>query len=446
MSMKLVRAGVVAVVALAGLVSGCGNSSLGQESSAEALGSTGTLNLPLTAQSAGVKYRLASAKFTIRGTSVKFTRTIAPPADLAVDQETLAGGDYQITLEKGWQLQAKGPSDANFVGVDAQLTSPNPASFTVQRGKTVDVVFTFASPGGKVSLNDGRANVRISVQDCESFDTLAASIATFTVDCLGHIDQNSYLIGDDGFLRRNFDDCPLDRSKLQSIDDFLGLQYPRNLPGNVASALAYSKDCIAGRYAAWRETFAASGIQQCPDWKKVSEVNTPTAALYDQFAKLLPPLPFQENGQRAAVIAQMKINSLYSVSFTAGTADPACQTPGACAAQCAGGFPGFVIRQDGETVLTDPTPWQRDTIFTTSNPFTRPGYYHPMSLYGALPGDIFSHINRTLATPSTSKTPGEYCSYWDGTFHLQTQLVPNCADMPDGTTSCVGICAPPLVQ
>ena len=239
------------------------------------------------------------------------------------------------------------------------------------------------------------------------------------------------MIGFELYLKRNS----------KSIDDFLGLQYPRVLPSNVGNPLAYSKDCIAGRWAQWKESFDATGITQCPDWRKISEINTPTPELYDQFAKALPVLPFQETGQRPAVVGQMKINSVYQVSFTGGTADQFCKSPGDCAQQCASGFPGFVVRQDGETVLTDPAPWQRDTVFSGTNPYTRAGYYHPMSLYGALPGDIFSHYNRSISKPTQ-----ELCSYFDGTFHLQTTLVPNCAKMPDGTDSCVGVCAPPLLQ
>ena len=136
MSIQLVRAGVLGVLTMAVALSGCSNASLGSESDAEGVGSSGTLELPLTATSAGVKYRLALAKFVIKGTSLSFTRNIAPPADTAVDQETLPAGSYQITLQKGWELQAKGPGDSAFKAVSAKLTSANPASFDIKRGKT----------------------------------------------------------------------------------------------------------------------------------------------------------------------------------------------------------------------------------------------------------------------------------------------------------------------
>jgi hypothetical protein len=387
-----------------------------------------------------VKYRLAKARFVIKGVDGKFSRTITPPANQAVAQELLPSGAYQIFLEDGWQLEQKAAGDQDFSAVDAQLNTPNPQQFKVQVGKVVDVVFGFVSPGGTIKLQLGRANVRISVQDCAAFDSYAASIATYTVDCLGRIDPGAYALDAEGYLHRNFDECPVDKGVLQSIDDFLGLQYPRDLPVVLGNPLAYSKECIAGRWTAWREQFEASGIGECPDWKKLSEINTPTPELYDSLAKLLPPLPYTETGARPTVLSQLKVNAVYSVSFPTGGVPTACKTPADCAAQCAAGFPGFVTGQDGDIVITDPPTWQKDTVYGDVNPYTRPGYYHPMSLYGELPGEIFSHYNRAVSTPTQ-----ELCSYYDGGFHIKTTLVPNCATMPDGSESCVGVCAPSLL-
>jgi hypothetical protein len=434
MSRQLLFAGVMSVLTLSFFASGCSNASLEPQSN---VASTGTLELPLTAESGGVKYRLNKARFTIKGVDVNFSRVITPPANVPVAQETLPAGAYQIWLENGWQLEQMAPGDPGFTSVEAQLNVPNPQSFKVQGGKSVDVVFSFVTPGGAVKLRLGRANVRISVQDCATFDAYAASIATYTVDCLGRIDQYSYVVDGEGFLRRNFDECPLDASVLQSIDDFLGLQYPRELPAVLGNPLAYSKECIAGRWMEWREQFDATGIGECPEWTKLSEINTPTPEAYDEIAKLLPPLPYAESGARPTVLAQLKVNAVYAVSFPAGVPS-ACDAPGSCAAECAAGFPGFVIAQDGDIVITDPPTWQKDTMYADVNPYTRPGYYHPMSLYGALPGEIFSHVNRSAPTQ-------ELCSYYDGGFHIQTPLVKNCAPMPDGTESCVGVCAPSLL-
>jgi hypothetical protein len=445
MSMQLVRAGVLSVLTMAAALSGCSNASLGPESDAEGVGATGTLELPLTATSAGVKYRLAQAKFVIKGTSLNFSRTITPPANTPVDQESLPAGQFQIALQKGWELQAKGPSDYDFKAVEAKLVSPNPASFEIKRGKTIDVVFTFISSYGSVALDTGKANVRISVQDCSSFDTLSASLATYTVECLGRIDQYSYRLSDDGYLERNFDECPLNDSMLQNIDDFLGVQYPRDALQGMATQLDAAKACIGGRWAQWKEAFDATGITQCPDWKFVEELNTPTPDLYEKYGAALPTLPYRETGERPSIVSQLKINSVYSVNFADGVPDQRCQTPGDCAQQCAAGFPGFVVRNDGETVLTDPDPWEKDTNYNGApNPYTRGAYYHPMSLTGEIPGEIVGHWQRSQSTPKQ-----ELCSYYDYTsgLHIQTTLIPSCQQIDStGTMSCLSLCLPPLVK
>jgi len=428
---------------LAGFLSGCSQGA--PDPNVETVGSTGTLELPLTATSAGAKYRLAKAKFVIKGQSLNFTRTITPAANTPVDQETLPVGQFQIALDEGWRLEAKGPADSDFKAVDAKLTSPNPAYFEIKRGKTIDVVFTFSSSYGTVALSSGKANVRISVQDCSSFDTLSASLATFTVECLGRIDAQSYRLSDDGYLERNFDECPLDKDMLQNIDDFLGVQYPRRALAGRPTQLDIAKECIGGRWAQWKEAFDASGITQCPDWKFEEELNTPTPDLYEKYGAALPTLPYQETGDRPSIVSQLKINTVYAVSFADGNADQNCKSPGDCAQQCAAGFPGFVLRNDGETVLTDPDPWEKQTDYNGGpNPYTRGAYYHPMSLTGELPGEIVGHWQRSQSTPKQ-----ELCSYYDYTsgLHMQTFLQPDCQPIDStGTMSCISLCLPPIIQ
>jgi hypothetical protein len=394
----------------------------------------GSVSLPLTTQSGDVQYRLAAARFTITGTPLdRRTLTISPPGDTPVHEETLPVGTYSILLEDGWRLERRSAAERAFTEVSAELIVDNPQQFSVSRSAVTDVVFSFATGIGTVDLGRGRADVRIDVRDCTTFDTYASSLATFTVDCLGTINQDSYALDAAGFLQRNFQDCPSDPSKLRSIDGFLGLQYPRRLPGQTVNPLPFAKDCIAGRWARWREAFDASGVVECPMWEKRGEINTPTDALYDSIGKGLPQPPFAETRERPEIIQLTKVNSIYFVSFPGGQTPPQqCETPGACAAICAGGFPGFVIQQEGSTVLTDPPAWQLDVIFTGSNPFMRAGYYHPMSLYGPPPGEIFGHVNRVP----------EGCTYFDSGYHWGTTLKPNCQIMPNGDESCVSVCMP----
>jgi hypothetical protein len=395
----------------------------------------GSVSLPLTAQSGDVSYRLASARFTITGAPLdRRPRTISPPADTPVHEEALPVGSYSILLEDGWKLERRSAAERAFTEVSAELIVDNPQEFSVGRSLVTDVVFSFATGLGTVDLGQGRADVRIDVRDCSTFNTYASSLATFTVDCLGTIDQNSFALDAAGFLQRNFRECPRDPSKLQSIDDFLGLQYPRRLPGQTVNALPFAKDCIAGRWAIWKEAFDKSGVTSCPVWDKQAEIGTPTPELYDEFAKLLPRPPIAETRDRPEVLQRIKVNSIYFVSFAGAPPPQQCETPGACAAICAGGFPGFVIQQEGATVLTDPPPWQLDVVFSGINPFLRPGYYHPMSLYGPPPGEIFGHINRATAA--------EACSYYDSGYHFSTLLKPNCVTMPTGDQSCVSACIP----
>src|SRR6185503_16436520 len=358
-------------------------------------------------------------------------RVISPPADTPVHEEALPVGSYSILLEDGWKLERRGAAERAFTEVPAQLVVENPQQFNVARNAVTDVVFTFATGNGTVDLGKGLADIRIGVKDCASFNTYSASIATLTVDCLGTIDPSAFSLDAAGFLQRNFRTCPRNDRALQSIDDYLGLQYPRRLQGaTVVNPLPFAKDCIAGRWARWKEAFDGTGPSVCPTWEKRAEINTPTDALYDSIAKQLPPLrpPLQENGERPEVLSQVKVGAIYFVSFPGLPAPPpeCANGAGICAAACAGGFPGFVLQQEGASVLTDPPAWQLDLVFAGSNPFMRPGYYHPMSLYGEVPGEIFGHSTRVP----------ESCSYYDSGYHFGTDLKMNCITMPDGNDSC----------
>lgn len=437
MTKHLLRVGVLIGAMLGVATSGCSSdpSVPGEENS------VGTVELPLIAQNGDVVYRLVDAKFTIKGGNLVTPRVITPAPNAVVHQETLPTSTYEILLESGWRLERRGPEDEAFKDVEASLTAPNPQKFEVKAGVIANVVFTFATSAGVIDLRQGRANVRISVSDCSSFDSFTSSLATYTVDCLGTIGPDSYYVDADGYLQRNFKECQNDPSLLRSIDNFLGLQYKRDgLPDEVNAHLAYGKDCIAGRWSAWQEKLAQdAAVVECPIWKKEGEIGTPTIEDYDRYAGLLPKLPAAETGgDRPPVVQAMKINALYSVSFAANPPSQKCESASNCATLCAAGFAGFVIRQDqNNTVLTDPPPWETDTIYGRLNPFQRPGFYHPMSFYGPPPGDILGAHQRAL-----SPAPGELCSYFSLGFHHQTTLKENCQDMPNGDRSCVSACIP----
>ena len=83
--------------------------------------------------------------------------------------------------------------------------------------------------------------------------------------------------------------------------------------------------------------------------------------------------------------------------------------------QCAAGFgDAFVVRTDPRVseVLVDPVWWLWNVEYDDDdrdnpNPFKTPGYYHPMSYYGRLPGDRYGALARA----------GEKCSRYDELSH-----------------------------
>jgi hypothetical protein len=417
---------------------------------------TGSVSLPLTSVVGAVNYRLSSAKFTISGAPLSTPRVITPAPDLAIDTEKLTVGHYSVLLANGWVLERKGAeAGAVFKAVPATLITPNPTAFDISLGQTVNAWFIFETGDGDVGLGQGNVNVRIGVQDCTSFDAYESALATDTVDCLGTISPDSFSVNADGILKRNFTSCPLDPTRLRPIDSLLSLQFR-------TARLPFAKECMAGRYAKFQASFAQSGVTQCPVWKKDRIVNPITADVIDRVIPLLPKLPAEDNGQTVGAngaplpfLAPLKQNALYTVAFPNAPPGQKCGTAAACAALCAAGFPGFVLgTSDATTVLTDPPAWLLDNSYpsTTSDPFLRPGYYHPMSYYGGAPGTVFADASRAcpvqgsalggVAAQGVPCTP-ETCSYFSG-IHVKYPLQLDCLD-PTNFSTCVGYCAPPPV-
>ncbi|HEX7451164.1 MAG TPA: hypothetical protein VF294_02725, partial [Polyangiaceae bacterium] len=405
---------------------------------------TGTVTLPLTSVVGAVNYRLTNAKFTITGTPLSSPRVIQPPADLPIDTETLTVGRYSALLANGWVLERKGAeAGAVFKAVPATLVTPNPTIFEIKLGQTVNAWFIFETGEGDVGLGQGNVNVRIGVQDCTSFNAYESALATDTVDCLGTIGPDSFTVNADGILKRNFSTCPLDPTRLRPIDSLLSLQLR-------TGRLPFAKECMAGRYTKFQASFAQGGVTQCPVWKKNRIVNPINSDVIDRVISLLPKLPAEDNGQFDATgapqpfLAPLKQNAIYTVAFPNQTTGQKCDTPAACAALCAAGFPGFVLAADGASVLTDPPAWLLDTSFTTTDPFLRAGYYHPMSYYGGAPGTVFADASRACPIQGTGPffpdangvvtdcTP-ETCSYFSG-IHVKYPLQLDCLDWKDFST------------
>jgi hypothetical protein len=406
-----------------------------QQGSTEA--EMGSINLPLTSTVGDTIYRLNLATFTITGPALGGKpRVIKPPVTEPVHNELLPVGSYSIQLEKGWVLE-KGDATGKFLAVPAQLVTPNPVAFDVTGLAPGDAFFGFVTKSGDVSLGNGSVNVRIGVADCAAYDQYMAALGGLTADCLGTVDPRNYEVTKDGVLRPTFDSCPLDKSRMTPIRQLLSLQFR-------SARLPFAKECMSGRFQVAQQKFASSGVTSCPAWRKLDVVNPVNSDNIDTIISMLAKLSPRDNGQGlpAALVDRLKINTSYTV--TGDVAGQKCQTPADCAAVCSSAFPGFFVRGDGNFVLTDPTAWLLDNTYQTqtSDPFLRPGYYHPMSYYGPLPGALFAEWARYQPCgPLVSCSP-EICSYYAGS-HIKAFLQPDC--LVDGDVdTCVSYCGPKL--
>jgi hypothetical protein len=248
---------------------------------------------------------------------------------------------------------------------------------------------------GCISL--GTAAVGVSAE-IDGRDALLAALGKATLDCLGTVGPATYNTSS-GVLGRTFTRCRSgDRALLQQVDALLALQFSE--PGRA--------DDIAGHYVsrwnAFVRSFPHGHITQCPVWQLENVIDAPTRESVPRIAA----------GRRIG-----KENYRYKVSSTQ------CAHNGGCAIraarECAGGFgPAFIVDQDPHRsrVEVDPAWWLTTYDFPceVDNPFQLPGYYHPMSYYGALPGALYGALQRA----------GEACSQWSetGKHYTDRVLVP----------------------
>jgi len=398
------------------------------------------VNLPLTTSVNQIDYRLNKATFTISGPTLAKPRVVVPPADEAVHTEILPIGSYSIQLSNGWSLEKRGPAEKAFSPIAAQLVTPNPLSFEVTGKTPADAFFGFVTTSGDVSLGSGSVNIRIGVQNCSAYNDITAALGELTADCLGTVDPRAYKVSRDGVLTPAFDRCPVDESRMLPILQLLSLQQR-------VARLPFVKQCVAGRFEVAQQKFASSGIDVCPRWSDKQVINPITTRTIDTVIKSgLPDLPAADDGQPLRALEFLKQFSQYNVKLDA--APQACKTPADCAAQCAAAFPGFVVNAADDTVLVDPVAWLLDTVYpaSTSDPYLRATYYHPMSYSGGVPGVTFGAFARAQPCGDPNATgvdcAPEVCSYYAGT-HLKTPLQKDCLNNAD-ISSCVSYCGPKL--
>jgi hypothetical protein len=404
---------------------------------------SGSISLPLTAEGKGVTYRLRLASFLITGAAIK-ARVVKPLDDATVHNEKLPVGDYSILLQNGWVLEKRGINEMVYTPIkDAKLVTPNPVNVGIDGHIVAQAFFGFSTTSGDVTLGDGSVDIHIGVQDCAAYDTYSASLAELTVQCLGTLDPKAYEVSKDGYLTPTFSECTL-KDRMRPIRQLLSLQLR-------SARLPFVQQCMAGRYNAFLQDFAALGVTSCPSWKLERVINPIDG---DVLSKVIPSLPvipedgLKDDGKPRS-FSELKVNSVYNVSFPQGVPDQiGCKTPTECAMICAGAFPGFALDTDNQqSVFTDPVAWLLDTTYasSTADPYLKAGYYHPMSWYGGVPGVQFGDYARFepcgVNADGVAVCEPERCSYFTG-VHKLTRLQKDCIIDSDLDT-CNSFCGPP---
>lgn len=292
------------------------------------------------------------------------------------------------------------------------------------------------------------ADVSAEGVDCAPFTGYTATLGTLTVDCLGTIAPDAYAVTSGGRLERTFSECKLDPTRLLKIDQLLSLQRRED-------RLPHVRECFAGAYADFVRSFADSGITACPAWQKRETVNPITSDVIDDVVPMLggPAAHALEVAEmkpmlnHAGVRDALEVKHIYDTRLEGASGDI-----GATAERCAGGFAGFVIRSQADSVLTDPPAWLLDTQYDSAkaDPYLRPGYYHPMSWYPAPPGVAFGAWARfSPCVPNASGEPQlcnpELCTYYAGGLHKAAKLQKDCADPSDEST-CNSYCGPLIIK
>ncbi len=96
----------------------------------------------------------------------------------------LAPGNYLVTLLSDWTLNVD--TGDGFAPVDAVLQSPNPQTVEIVAGSTIDVVFQFGVGEDKIAFGEGRARIRIDLDDCVPTPEICDGADN---DCDGAVDE-----------------------------------------------------------------------------------------------------------------------------------------------------------------------------------------------------------------------------------------------------------------
>jgi peptidoglycan/xylan/chitin deacetylase (PgdA/CDA1 family) len=129
---------------------------------------TDNLEVALTGQGAsGATYRLRSAQLVVTGGELERVLDTEVEPDLPTLSTRLPPGAYTLAVTDGWYLERRAPG-GSFTTVDAALTSPNPAGFTIVEDAATRVTLRFRAGGDDVPLGDGRLDVDIAVDEVDA--------------------------------------------------------------------------------------------------------------------------------------------------------------------------------------------------------------------------------------------------------------------------------------
>lgn len=131
----------------------------------------GSLRLPLQTTHGSHTYALRQATFQLEGA----TPVTIQSDDAATSPSlhaTLPSGNYNLSLQEGWQLIQLGP-DAEAV-LEATLVSPNPQQLVIEPDQVTSVQLEFAIDEEQLVLGEGRLEIVFSV------DVISPKAAIFT--------------------------------------------------------------------------------------------------------------------------------------------------------------------------------------------------------------------------------------------------------------------------
>jgi hypothetical protein len=203
---------------------------------------SGAVSLALTSQASGVTYRLADARFALKGPESK---GFASGNEEQLDMD-LAPGTYSLELLEGWHLIRA--DDASSTPVVARLVSQNPAPLLVEAGTTTQAVFRFELSDG-TQLSNGKGQLAVGFSLDSVADAAAGPGACVAGLRINELDYDQPSTDEAEFVEvLNTADCDASLAGvvLELLDGGDGQAYARYDLGSVAEALESGQRLVLG--------------------------------------------------------------------------------------------------------------------------------------------------------------------------------------------------------